>query len=421
MSIYRSRMPAYCRAFAVAVLFYGLLVKPMFVALALPSEEFIAELILAPLVAPEYWSGSVQLLGWYALFVAAMIVTSHLLHHLPRAQTTAREVRFSLGRGLALLAIAALGLAAFLSQNPELLYGASKNVLATDDLESYRGSGGLRLLVSVLYFIPFLMFINIRAGYRVRGSRRLMWLAALAWTAFAFLSDQRGAIIFSVFSWLIAYRSFVGKIAVRQLLIACGVALAMVLIRTVLRLTSDDAGALATAADIVGNYIGRNMVENAKTLIIMKSIPEHLDFGYGSSYLDSILILIPRSLFEAKQTVNLDTVIGMSVFDCGVFGACGVPPGLIAESYFNLGYAGLPVMMVLAGWLTAWLDWKAAGSSTRFNVLYAATFVYFGISVLGSSASSFTTQAMMDSIVLLVVYAAMRRPRRFAAACARPA
>lgn len=419
-SLRGSRFPAYGKGFAVLVLFYGLLVKPLFVALALPSEEFIAEFILDPLSVSEYWTGSVLLLGCYLLFVVAMISTSHMLRRVRRDRASQRDVRFVLGRSWALMAIGMLGLVAFFSQNLELLFGASKNILATDDLADYSGSGGLRLLSSILYFIPFLMFVNIGAGYKVASSSRLMWTAVIAWVAFGFFSDQRGAILFSVFSWLIAYRIFVGKIGTRQLLAASGIALAMVFVRTVLRLTSDDAGLLATANEIVGNYIGRNLVENAKTLIIMKSIPEQLAYGYGSSYLDSILILIPRALFAAKQTVNLDTIIGMSVFGCEAFGACGVPPGLIAESYLNFGIVGLPVMMLLCGWLTAWLDWKAAGGTVLFRTLYAASFVYFGLSVLGSSVSSFMTQAVMHILVLLVAYFMLRRIRPAPALSATP-
>jgi hypothetical protein len=198
----------------------------------------------------------------------------------------------------------------------------------------------------------------------------------------------------------------------KTLLAAAGIALGMMFIRTVLRLATDEVGVLALADEIVGNYIGRNFVDNAKTLIILRSIPEQLAYSYGGSYLDSILILVPRALFAAKQTVNLDTVVGMSVFGCEVFGACGVPPGLIAESYLNFGLFGLPVMMLMCGWLTAWLDYRAARGSVLFKLFYAASLIYFGLAVLGSSISSFATQTVMDAFMLLLVYFAALRSRR---------
>jgi hypothetical protein len=408
VSLRRSRFPIYGRAFAVLVLVYGLLVKPIFVALGLPSEEFIAQFILAPLSDAEYWIGSVWLLAGYAIFVGAMMATAHVLKTSRRPAPPTRGPTFAVGRGWLLLVIGVAGLVAFFAQNVELLFGASKNILAAGDLADYGSSGGLRLLISLLYLIPFLMIVNIGAGRQVSASLRLMWIAALLWIAFGFFSDQRGAILFSVISWLIAYRGFVGKIRRETLGSAAAIAVTMVLLRSLLRLTGDAAGQLAVADELLGNYIGRNLVENAKTLIIIKSIPEHLSYAFGGSYLDSILILVPRSLFPDKTTVNLDTVIGMAVFGCEAFGACAVPPGLIAESYLNFGIVGLPFLMALGGWLTAWLDWKSAGRSVAFRVLYAGTLVYFGISALGSGISSFATQSIMDGGIFLVAYLALR-------------
>lgn len=412
LSLRRSRFPIYGRSFAVLVLLYGLLVKPLFVALGLPSEEFIAEFLLAPLTLAEYWEGSVWLLAGYAVFVGTMMTASFVLGQIRESASLRRTPSFHVGRGWLLLAVGVVGVIIFFAQNVDLLFGASKNILATEDLADYGSSGGLRLLVSFLYLIPFLMIANVGADEDVAGSSRLMWVAALLWIAFSFFSDQRGSILFSVFSWLIAYRSCVGKIPRKALVIAGAIAVAMVVARSLLRLTGDQAGQLAAADELLGNYIGRNLVENAKTLIIIRSIPEQLSYAFGGSYLDSILILVPRSLFPAKTTVNLDTVIGMSVFDCGAFGACAVPPGLVAESYLNFGFFGLPVILALCGWLTAWLDWKSAGRNVAFRILYAATLVYFAISVLGSGISSFVTQAIISSATFLFAYHALRRTKR---------
>jgi hypothetical protein len=412
LSLRRSRFPIYGRAFAVIVLTYGLLLKPVFVACELPSKDFIAEFLLAPLTEAEYWLGSIYLLVAYALYVGSMVGTAHLLGRARRAASRPGGLTFEVARAWILLFIGSVGLVAFFSQNVELLFGASKNILAAGDLADYGSSGGLRLLISLLYLIPFLMIVNVGAGKNVAASLRLMWCAALLWIAFGFFSDQRGAIFFSIVSWLIAYRGFVGKIRTRTLGTAAAIALAMVLLRSILRLTSDAGGQLAAADELLGNYIGRNLIENAKTLIIIKSIPEHLSYAFGRSYLDSFLILIPRSLFPDKATVNLDTVIGMTVFGCEAFGACAVPPGLIAESYLNFGVLGLPVMMLLCGCMTAWLDWKSAGRSVAFRILYAGTLVYFGISALGSGISSFLTQATMDSSIFFVAYLFSRKTRK---------
>ena len=77
-------------------------------------------------------------------------------------------------------------------------------------------------------------------------------------------------------------------------------------------------------------------------------------------------------------------------------------------------------MMPLCGWLTAWLDWKATRGGTLLRTLYAASLVYFALSVLGSSVAAFTTQFIMHILILLITYHAVRVQRRKPAAQRAP-
>ncbi|MGH8238413.1 MAG: O-antigen polymerase [Steroidobacteraceae bacterium] len=399
-----SRQVRFGRLLVVAVLLYGITIKPLFVVLELPSADFIADFVLYPLTEQQYWSGSTFLLAYYGLFLLAMIAAGRTLAHV-RVRPAALEIeRFRLGRVVFVLGVGLLGMLAFFYQNPDLLTGASKNVLAADDVASYQGSGISRTLCSALYFVPFLMLVNVRNNYRRKASLLVLWIAALAWLGFNFLADQRGGMLFATVSWLIAYAGFIGPVRFRYLFALGVVVGAMVLVRTALRIASGAEGALASLDQVLGNYIGRNFVENAKTLIIMDAVPQSLPQMYGSSYLDSLLILVPRALLPDKQTVNLDTIIGISVFDCDAIGACGVPPGLIAESFVNFGFGGIVVMLVIAGVVTAWLDWRATGGGSWYRIFYASSLVYFGMAALGSGISSFTTQLIMSALVLTFAY-----------------
>lgn len=397
------------RLLAVVTLFHGLVVKPMFVALSIPSENFIDNFILSPLTRSDYWDGSVVLIGCYWLFVLAMVFTARRLAQVGKPRAIARSRNFAPGGAGVLLIIGLLGLTAFISNNPDLLTDGNKNVLASADLESYSGSGVLRLLTSILSILPFLMLMNIGNGYKVRASRAILGLSSISWIAFGFVSDQRGLILFSMLAWLIAYNMFIGKLQRKYLLLVLCSAIGVVTIKTAFRLLSDDMGTLDSIGEIIGNYIGRNFIENGKTLLVIESIPKTLPFAYGGSYLDSILILIPRSLFPGKLTVNLDTIIGNAVFDCSVFGACAVPPGLIAESYLNFGLLWVVVSALLCGWLTVWLDWKSVKGSHFFRIFYVSNLVFFSMAVLGSGIASFTTQAITHLLVLWPSYYILRR------------
>lgn len=397
------------RLLAVVTLFHGLVVKPLFVALSVPSESFIDNFILSPLTRSAYWDGSVVLVGCYWVFVLAMVVTARRLAKIGKPRASARPRNFAPGAAGVFLIIGLLGLTAFILNNPELLAGGNKNVLASADLDSYSGSGVLRLLISILSILPFLMLVNIGNGYRMRASHAIFGLSSFSWIVFGYVSDQRGLILFSLLAWLLAYNMFVGKLQRKYLLLVLCSAIGLVTIRTALRLQSDEGGTFDAISEIIGNYIGRNFVENGKTLLVIDSVPKILPFAYGQSYLDSILILIPRSLFPGKLTVNLDTIIGNSVFNCGVFGACAVPPGLIAESYLNFGLIWVIVSALLSGWFTAWLDWKSVRGSHFFQIFYVSYLVFFSMAVLGSGFASFTTQAVAHLLVFWPSYHILKR------------
>ncbi len=390
------------------VLFYGLIIKPIFVALSLPSEEIIDVFVLSPLTLSEYWSGSTLLLSAYGLFVIAMVLTSHFLSRFRKPLPKNGDFYFSPRRAFLLLIIGFFGFSCFLWIHPELLIGANKNVLASDDLSSYSGDGVLRLLISFLYIIPFFMLVNIAQNQRQISSKKILLLSAFFWILFSVISDQRGLILFSVLSWVFACNTFVLSLRRKYVLLMLGLATSLVLIKSLQRLGADGSNFVESFNDIIVNYIGRNFVENGKSLIIINAIPDKLSFSYGTSYLDSVLILIPRSLLTSKVTVNLDTIIGNNVFGCTSFGSCAIPPGLLAESYYNFGFPWVILMALLCGWMTAWLDWKSTNSSQLFRLFYVSTLVYFSISVLGSGVASFITQLMAYSVILIFAWYTLR-------------
>jgi hypothetical protein len=393
------------RLLALVVLFYGLVFKPIFVALSYPSKEFIDIFVLSPLTQSYYWSGSVALLGCYGLFVLAMVITSKLLSWCRRPRSVTVQVYFSPRKAFILLLIGLFGFSSFLWLHPELLTTANKNILATDDLSTYSGDGVVRLLTSVLFVLPFFMLVNFGSGDKQNASQKIFWFSTCAWISFGVLSDQRGLILFSVLAWIIAYNIYVRSIQRKYLLLMFCAAVSLVIFKTANRLSDNG---FESFNEIIGNYIGRNFVENSKSLIIINAIPDALPFAYGTSYLDAILILVPRSLMPNKLTINLDTIIGNTVFDCSNFGACAVPPGLLAESYLNFGLPWMIVTALTFGWMTAWLDWKSTGQGLLFQLFYASYLVFFSMSVLGSGFASFITSGIAHALVLIFAWYALK-------------
>jgi hypothetical protein len=144
-------------------------------------------------------------------------------------------------------------------------------------------------------------------------------------------------------------------------------------------------------------------------------VPQALDYQLGKTYLDGVLILVPRALYPAKATVNLDTLVGNAVFDCGAFGACAVPPGLIGEAYLNFGLAGVPTIALLSGALVGWIDrrFRIPRIGCASELLFVYSLLFFGMSILGSGYSSVITQFAVQGLSLAAVVAvAGKRVRR---------
>jgi len=221
-------------------------------------------------------------------------------------------------------------------------------------------------------------------------------LSSGLWLAFCFLSDQRGALLFSVVTYLIAYHRYISRVSKITTLTTVSLALALVVVRTVLRIQSGAGAFQEDFANVLGNFVGQNLIEHAKMISIVKAVPEFIDFQYGFTYLNAILQLIPRALFPAKPFVNLDTTIGNQVFDCNMFGACAVPPGLLAESYLNFGVAGVALLPMAMGVLIGKIDsaFKNAERGCLYDLFYLASLLYLGMAILGSGISSSITSVI---------------------------
>lgn len=400
-------------SWALLALAHGLVFKPLFVAFAYPSMELIEATLLQKISLDEYWVGSVVVLFPYAIFVSCMFAAGGYRQRRAPRPTPTRAVRFSERALVALLLVALAGFVAFFVQFPQLLESANKNSIATSDIADYSSGGIWRSLVELAYVVSLCALLNAgRPSVRTRNLI-LFLVAAALWLSFCFLSDQRGLMMFSVVTYLLSYGRFVGAVPKRVVIVIGLILVSAIIGKSIMRLQAETGEAQEDVAAVAANFIGQNLVENGKTVSIIKAVPDTLDFQFGKTYLDSILILVPRALFPEKTTVNLDTVIGNKVFECDAFGACGVPPGMIAESYLNFGPLGVIVCAVLFGTLVGKVDahFRRVGKGGLFDLFFLYSFIYCGMAILGSGVSGVITQVVTQSGELLLIWLVAGRAR----------
>jgi oligosaccharide repeat unit polymerase len=394
-----------CAGWAVLACIHGLLVKPLFVYFDFPSAELLDLALFQKLSRADYWYWAPFMLVPYGLFFTAMVLFGGYTLR-PTTPPPATRVRFySNGMLMMFLALAIAGIGGFFWQFPQLLGEGSKNAIASEDLSDYNGGGVWRVLVEIAYVVSICALVNIGARVRRRASTVLFFTAALVWLSFCFLSDQRGAMLFSMATYMVAYNRYIARLSRRTIVVAVVVAFALVVVRTFARLQVGDASAQETLGGTLSNFVGQNLIEHGKTITIIRSVPDVLSFQYGFTYLNGLLNLVPRAIFPDKTSVNLDTTIGNQVFDCGAFGACGVPPGLLAESYLNFGTLGLVLMPVLTGALVGYMDakFRASERGSPFDVFFLYALLYLGMAFLGSGLSSSITSLATQSVTAAAI------------------
>lgn len=404
-----------CAGWSLMTLLHGLVVKPLFVAFDFPNADILDWLLFSKITRDQYWLwGSILVLPYLA-FTVAMFASGRYgkVAGPPRRPVVAPRERLDETVLLVLFVIAALGTVSFFVQFPQLLESANKNSIATTDVEDYNGGGIWRSLIELSYVVSLCALLNVGTRVAPRRNIALFVLSAALWLAFCFLSDQRGLVIFSFVAYFIAYRRFVGPVSRKVIIL--GIVCVVVAIggKTLMRIQSE-VGAQDDIAYAAANLVGQNLVENGKTISIIQATPSEIGFQFGKTYVDAILILVPRALYPQKETVNLDTVIASKVFGCDAFGACGVPPGIIAESYLNFGPLGVVCLSIAAGIFVGRVDrrFRLGPRTIAFDLFYVYSLVFSGMALLGSSVSGLITQFLIQGVTLALVLALARRSTR---------
>ena len=416
IAINRGISLATCGGWALLTLAQGLVFKPIFMWLEYPSRELIELNILDTNSFDEYWMWSLALLFPYFIFIWFMF-------HFGRYGTRREPVfprhfatigyRFNELALVFLVLVAIFAVFGFLIQFPQLLEGGNKNTLATSDLSEYDGGGIWRTLIKIGYFAAFFAMMNLGMGKRKSLNAILVIAGSVAWLFYCFFSDQRGLMLFSIIAYMIGYTRYIGKIPKGFIIFAVVAGVFLVLLQTITRLNITESGLDDTIEQSVGNLIGRNYVENSKTISIIKAIPRDIDYQFGKTYFDSLLMLVPRAIFPSKSTVNLDTIIGNKIYDCYSFGSCAIPPGVIAESYLNFGLIGVPVLAALAGALIGLVDrrYRVAQLGSIEDIFFVSSLIFVGMGILGSGFSSIATDLILA--IVLIAFIVVLSGRRY--------
>ncbi|QDT10115.1 O-antigen polymerase [Planctomycetes bacterium K23_9] len=94
---------------------------------------------------------------------------------------------------------------------------------------------------------------------------------------------------------------------------------------------------------------GRDLMDITKTAHIVQAVPERLEYRYGETLWGWLAAPIPRSVWPGKPMWSERGTYLMHAVYGDMLGYGGVPPGLVAELYWNLGWYGVIIGMFVMG------------------------------------------------------------------------
>ncbi len=277
------------------------------------------------------------------------------------------------------------------------------------DLSEYRSYGYLRFLAGFSDTVCYLVIARVITDRKVRLSQVIVFLSSLATSIlFQFFVSTRGTLAFLFVNMLALVYYFRGrKLPVSALLVIGFLALILVRVTTSYRAgggydTSEnwlggsglrEGSSTSSAQDLLRVadpiVLSGNLIEISKTAHILEAIPDRLPYEWGRTLLTGFFAWIPRELWPEKPVANVDNEIGRVVFGYDAYGASGVPPGLVAEMFWNFSFPGVIMGCLFLGYLLRVIEayLSAYAGQRNITLLYVVSFMLLGLSFMGSSVT----------------------------------
>jgi hypothetical protein len=163
----------------------------------------------------------------------------------------------------------------------------------------------------------------------------------------------------------------------------------------------DDMGWMMRATDSV--VLTRNLVDITTTAHVIQSIPDTLEYKYGSTILAWAVAPIPREAWPEKPIIQAGPEVGVLVYGMP---RAGVPPGFVAEMYWNFHLAGVVIGSVLLGLGLRVLEDKFNPVNSRapgLVLVYAVLSVPMGMTILGGTVGQGIFQGLVNASQALLI------------------
>ena len=240
-----------------------------------------------------------------------------------------------------------------------------------------------------------------------RNKRFMSWTGALVLFALfqtmflSFVISNRAGIVLILIDCLVIFFYMRNTLSVRSLLIAFGVVCALLIPMLAVRGKED----LTLSKIAQKTLAGRDLLDITKTCHIIRGVPKRMDFVNGETLFGWMAAPIPSSMWEGKPMwAGKGPYINQHIFKDKA-GISGVPPGLIAEFYWNFGYFGVFAGMFVLGLFLRHLfeTFRQFIGNPSSVLIYTLIVTRFGIFALGSDLGTGIIKTALDLVPVMVI------------------
>ncbi|MDX1928112.1 MAG: O-antigen polymerase [Pirellulaceae bacterium] len=393
----------------IIVVIYGGTAPAICMSLRWPDAVYVDEHILLN-HPPEYfvYPSLLLLLG---LAFCAIGYFSRLRLPVP---VFALDRQYSLSRTylvIGLLAIVSIGsLALYIrftgGQSEETVISGKRTVIRTLDVQNekdfsqygYLRQGALLSLTCLLVLM---------SAWTERFSRlsvpriAVLSFLFLVSCALPFYSSSRDQIVWNYWCTIgVLYYSGRPVFSGRSLAVLVGVVGVILFISAVRNERSDSTPFLEKMnSKLTPLLLNRHGPNVAKTAHILHSVPNPLGLKYGETIYVWLLAPIPREILPNKPMVSPGPIIGMEVYGTKF---SGVPPGLVAEMFWNFHIVGIVLGCFLFGLFLRFVYEVFRAIRTDDGVVtpvYLFAMFPLGFQVLNNCLGGGVVMAMVDMVM----------------------
>ena len=259
--------------------------------------------------------------------------------------------------------------------------------------------------LSAAAFLVMYSFVLCREDRSSLFSKAALIFAFLAAIALPFYASSRSQVLWVVIGALgVNYYLAKGNFWFKCGMVAAS-GLLLFLVMSVLRNTDTDEA--LESVTLVSSFekviLNRNGPGLSKTSHIINHIPDTLDYQYGKTFANWLLAPVPRAIYADKPMITTGPIIGTEIYNTRV---SGVPPGFIAELYWNFYIPGVIFGMLFMGVLLKRLHLLFRNMQGQREIVvpvYLFAVIPIAFTVLGNSLGFGTMMRFVDFVTIAVI------------------